>query len=229
MKKGLAYYYKYVKRDSRLEVHHIIYRSNGGSDDEDNLVTLCHTCHSDLHHGKIKLKLVGKPKGQLRHATQMNSVRTQLLRMYPEAIETFGYITKANRLLCGVEKSHYSDACMIASGGQHIHLKQNVILFKKCVSDGDYQQTKGVRSEKKIPTGKIDGFRKFDKVRYLGEEYFIKGRMSSGYAILMDIYGKKVDFSNSPKGWKTPKLSNCKRLSARKLWIISEQAIQNIV
>jgi hypothetical protein len=117
---------------------------------------------------------------------------------------------------------------MIASGGQHIHLKQNVILFKKCVSDGDYQQTKGVRSEQKIPTGKIDGFRKFDKVRYLGREYFIKGRMSSGYAILMDISGKKVDFSNSPKGWKTPKLSNCKRLSARKSWIISEQAIQNI-
>lgn len=216
------------KRDSKLEVHHIIYRSNGGSDDEDNLVTLCHTCHSDLHHGKIKLKLVGKTKGQLRHATQMNSVRTQLLRMHPEAIETFGHITKANRLLCGVEKSHYSDACMIASGGQHIHLKQNVILFKKCISDGDYQQTKGVRSEQKIPTGKIDGFRKFDKVRYLGRECFIKGRMSSGYAILMDISGKKVDFSNSPKGWKTPKLSNCKRLSARKSWIISEQAIQNI-
>ncbi len=224
----ICQYCKGKKKDSKLEVHHIIYRSNGGSDDEDNLVTLCHTCHSNLHHGKIKLKLVGKTKGQLRHATQMNSIRTQLLRMYPEAIETFGYITKANRLLCGVKKSHYSDACMIASGGRHIHLKQNVILFKKCVSDGDYQQTKGVRSAQKIPTGKIDGFRKFDKVRYLGREYFIKGRMSSGYVILMDISGKKMDFSNSPKGWKTPKLSNCKRLSARKSWIISEQAIQNI-
>jgi 5-methylcytosine-specific restriction endonuclease McrA len=225
----ICQYCKGKKKDSKLEVHHIIYRSKGGSDEEENLITLCHTCHSDLHHDKIKMKLNGKAKGQLKHATQMNSIRIQLLRKHPEAIETFGYITKANRLLCGVKKSHYSDACMIASGGQHIHLKQNVILFKKCVSDGDYQQTKGVRSEQKIPTGKIDGFRKFDKVRYLGREYFIKGRMSSGYAILMDISGKKVDFSNSPKGWKTPKLSNCKRLSARKSWIISEQAIQNIV
>lgn len=224
----ICQYCKGKKKDSKLEVHHIIYHSNGGSDEEENLVTLCHSCHYDLHHGKIKLKSNGKTKGQLNHATQMNSIRTQLLRMYPEAIETFGYITKANRLLCGVEKSHYSDACMIASGGQNIYLKQNVILFKKCVSDGDYQQTKGVRSEQKIPTQKISGFRKFDKVKYLNRQYFIKGRMSSGYTILMDITGKKMDFSDSPKGWKTPKLSNCKRLSARKSWIISEQAIQNI-
>ncbi len=31
--------------------------------------------------------------------------------------------------------------------------------------------------------------RKFDKVKYFGKEYFIKGRMSSGYAVLMDIDG----------------------------------------
>lgn len=216
------------KKDSKLEVHHIVYRSSDGSDEEDNLITLCHRCHSDLHHGKIKLKLNGKSKGQLKHATQMNSIRTQLLKSYPEAIETFGYITKANRLMYNIEKSHHLDACMIASGGQSIHFKQNVILLKKCVSDGDYQQTKGVRSEQRIPTQKICGFRKFDKVKYLCGEYFIKGRMSSGYAVLMDITGKKVDFSESPKGWKTPKLSNCKRVSARKSWIISEQVIQNI-
>lgn len=216
------------KKDSKLEVHHIIYRSSGGSDEEDNLITFCHTCHYDLHHGKIKLKLSGKSKGQLKYATQMNSIRVQLLRIYPDAIETFGYVTKANRLMYSVEKTHYSDACMIASGGQDIHLKQNVILFKKCVSDGDYQQSKGVRSEQRIPTGKISGFRKFDKVRYLGREYFIKGRMSSGYAIFMDITGKKIDFSDMLKGWKTPKLYNCKRIGARKSWIISEQAIPNI-
>ena len=39
--------------------------------------------------------------------------------------------------------------------------------------------------------------------------------MSTGYAILMDIEGNKIDFSNMPKGMKTPKLSNCKRITAR--------------
>lgn len=39
--------------------------------------------------------------------------------------------------------------------------------------------------------------------------------MSTGYAILMDIDGNKADFSAMPKGCKTPKLSNCKRITAR--------------
>lgn len=98
-------------------------------------------------------------------------------------------------------------------------------VFKKSVSDGDFQQTKGIRSEQVINTGKIYGFRKFDKARYLGNEYFIKGRMSTGYAVLMDINGKKADFSKMPKGFKTPKLSICRSISARKSQLIQAMAI----
>ncbi len=213
------------RKDSKLEVHHIIYRSNGGSDEEDNLITLCHTCHKGVHSKSIKLKLTGKRKGQLKHATQMNSIRIQLLKLYSDVIETFGYITKANRLLLEIDKSHHLDACVIASGGNKFIIRQNILYRKKCVSDGDFQQTKGIRSQQAIPTGKIQGFRKFDKVRYLGKEYFIKGRMSSGYAILMDIEGNKVDFSSMSEGWKTPKLSNCKRISARKTWIVDSLVV----
>ena len=49
--------------------------------------------------------------------------------------------------------------------------------------------------------------------------------MSTGYAILMDIEGKKIDFSSMPKGYKTPKLSNCKRITARTSQIIQTVAI----
>jgi len=48
-----------LKRDSwrcqlcgsmqQLEVHHRVFRSHGGKDAEENLVTLCHSCHSALH------------------------------------------------------------------------------------------------------------------------------------------------------------------------------------
>lgn len=36
----------------------------------------------------------------------------------------------------------------------------------------------------------------------------------------MNIFGEKADFSGMPKGLKTPKLSNCERLTARRscLW-----------
>ena len=84
---------------------------------------------------------------------------------------------------------------------------------------------KGIRSEQKLPKGKIKGFKKYDKVKYLGKEYFIKGRMSSGYAILMDIEGNKIDFSHMSKGFKTPKLANCKRISARTTQMIVKEVI----
>jgi len=217
------------RKDSRLEVHHIIYRSNGGSDDADNLITLCHLCHKDIHKGKIVLKLNGSRKGTLKHATQMNSIRNRLLRMYPDAEETFGYVTGANRMALELEKDHYIDACVIASGGSPVTLKADTVFVKRCIPKGDFQKTKGVRSEQPVTTGKICGFRKFDKVRYFGKNYFIKGRMSTGYTILMDIYGNKADFSNMPKGFKTPKLSNCKRIEARNSWMVTTEApIQNI-
>lgn len=218
-------YCKGKHKDSKLEVHHIIYRSQGGSDEESNLITLCHTCHKDLHDGKITLKLSGKQKGTLKYATQMNSIRCQLLKTYPNAIETYGYITKANRLSMGITKDHHLDACVIASGLNSIIIKTNLLYLKKSVSKGDYRQTQGIRSEQPITTGKIYGFKKFDKVRYFGKEYFIKGRMSTGYAILMDIDGNKIDFSAMPKGYKTPKLSNCSRIASRKTTLCMQVAV----
>ena len=217
-------YCKGKHKDSKLEVHHIVYRSQGGSDEESNLITLCHTCHKDLHSGKIIPNFKGKRKGNLKYATQMNSIRCQLLKTYPEAIETFGMVTKANRLSMGIDKDHHLDACVIASGTKPVVIKTNLLYLKKSVSKGDYQQSKGVCSEQKLTTGKICGFRKFDKVSYFGKEYFIKGRMSTGYAILMDINGKKIDFNYMPKGYKTPKLSNCKRISSRKTTLCTQVA-----
>lgn len=215
-----CHYCKGRHKDSRLEVHHIVFRSQGGSDEESNLVTLCHTCHKDLHDGKIRLRLSGKEKGNLKYATQMNMIRKQLFRIYPDAVETFGYVTKANRQHLGMDKEHFYDACTIAAQGNPFTVKCP-LYKKKCVSDGDFQKTKGIRSEQPIVTDKICGFRKFDKVRYFGHDYFIKGRMSTGYAILMDVDGRKVDFSTMPKGFKTPKMRNLKRIGARSTWMIT--------
>ena len=127
---------------------------------------------------KMILKKKGKKKGQLYHATQMNSIRIQLLKR-TNVEETFGFVTKEHRQLMRLLKEHFFDAVAIATQGKEPTFKTSNVLFKKCVSDGDYQQTKSVSSEQNIPTGKLFGFRKFDKVQYKGKEYFIKGRMSN--------------------------------------------------
>jgi hypothetical protein len=206
-------------KNRRLEVHHIVFRSQGGSDGEANLVTLCKTCHESLHAGTVTLKNPGKKKGTLAHATQMNGIRIQLLKRYEGAEETWGFVTKEHRVLAGLPKEHCFDAALIATRGTVPTFCTSTVLVKRCVPDGDYQQTKGVRSEQPITTGKIRGFRKFDKVRYQGQNYFIKGRMATGYAILMDISGNKVDLK------PIPKFEKMKRVSARSSWMMQQRTM----
>ncbi|MBR0384428.1 MAG: HNH endonuclease [Eubacteriaceae bacterium] len=211
------------KKHTKLEVHHIIYKSQGGTDDENNLITLCEECHHAVHDKAIEL--TKKPrKRDLKHATHMSIIRSQLLKVYPKAIETLGFVTKTNRENLNLPKDHYIDACVIASGGKAFTVN-DTIYQKRRVAKGDYQLTKGVRGEQKIPVGKINGFSKFDKVRYRGKEYFIKARMTSGYAVLMNIHGETQKFENP----KTVKLKSCKRLNARRsVLCTSEKVTANI-
>jgi hypothetical protein len=176
------------------------------------------TCHDGLHAGKMTLKQKGKKKGTLLHATQMNSIRLQLLRLL-QTEETWGFVTKEHRQLWDLPKEHVFDAAVIATRGQQPIFQTTALIAKRCVSAGDYQQTKGIRSEQRIVTGKIGGFRKFDKVRYCGQDYFIKGRMSTGYAILMELAGNKVALK------PIPKFENMKRVSARRSWMMTQRTI----
>lgn len=202
-------------KNTRLEVHHIKYRSQGGTDDLNNLIILCEECHKKVHAEKISINKKVKKLPNFKSATTMSILRSMLLKTYPNAIETFGYVTRENRLKLGLPKEHFVDACVIASGGDKFILP-NSFFAKRHVTRGDYQLSKGSRSEKRIPQTKIQGFRKWDKVKYMGGIHFIKGRCSVGTCFLEDIYGNKIDFSYMPRGFKTPKLSNCKRISARK-------------
>ena len=201
------------KKHVRLEVHHIIFRSLGGTDGERNLITLCEKCHKLVHDGI--LILTKKPKkSSLKYATQMSIIRSQLLKIYPDAIETFGFVTKENRNNLNLPKGHYIDACVIASGGKKF--KQLNWLFKKRrVPKQNRQLCKGIRGERKLPTGKVFGFRRFDKVRYLKEICFIKGRRSKGAFTLMDIDNNTIDFRDRG-GRGTPSYKLLKRLNTRK-------------
>lgn len=202
------------KNNCRVETHHIIFRSKNGSNDLENYITLCEDCHKAVHLGEIELKLKGKHKSNLRYATQMSVIRGMLLKKYPDAIETFGYVTKANRENLGLQKEHYVDACVIASGGLDFE-QSDVLYMKKCVSKQDRHLCKGIRGEKKLPTGKIFGFKKFDRVKYMGVICFVKGRRVSGAFVLMDIDNISVNFRS--RGEKqNPSYKSIKRLNTRK-------------
>jgi len=86
------------------------------------------------------------------------------------------------------------------------------------VSGGDYQQSKGIRSEMKIPTGKLFGFRKFDLVKTKKGIGFVKGKRSSGYFAICDIFWKTLGNLQIKK--------NCIRLRARKTTLIKEVMVK---
>lgn len=201
------------KKHVKLEVHHIIFRSLGGSDDEKNLITLCEKYHKMVHDG-ILILTVKLKKLNLKYATHMSIIRSQLLKVYPHAIETFGFVTKENRNYLNLSKEHFIDACVIASGGVKFE-PSDVLYQKRRVARQDRQLCKGIRGEKKIPTGKIFGFKKFDLVEYLKELCFIKGRRSRGSFVLMDIDNNIIDLRDKG-GKKEPSYKYLKRVNTRR-------------
>ena len=210
------------KKHTRLEVHHIIFRSMGGTDDERNLITLCEKCHKAIHDGILILTKKLK-RSNLKYATQMNIVRSQLLKIYPDAIETFGFVTKTNRENLNLSKEHYIDACVIASGGNKF--KQSSWLFKKRrIAKQNRKLCRGVHGEIKLPTGKVFGFRRFDKVRYLKEVCFIKGRRNNGALVLMDIDNNTIDFRDRG-GRKNMSYKLLERLNTRRSILCISQRI----
>jgi hypothetical protein len=209
-------YCKNKNKDPHLEIHHIVYKSQGGSDRPDNLLTLCKTCHEKLHKNQIKLTN-SKLRSTFKHATQMNVLQSMIRKYIPDYTETYGYITKTIRQYFSLEKAHCIDAvCVEATSDIQPEFLTDRVIFKKCISKGNYQLTKGKHSEKKMPKAKIQGFKRWDTVLYNNTVCFIKGRMSTGYAVLCDILGNKYSFK------PIPKFNKMKRISARKSWIMIE-------
>jgi len=213
-------YCKNKRKDSRLHVHHIQPKSQGGTDQPNNLITLCESCHDDLHKKKIVLntKHLKAVKTNLKHATQMNILCSMIMKRFVPGsyTETFGGIAKGVREHFQYPKEHYWDAFFGSfENGNEPKLLVDRVLMKKCVAKGSYQLTNGRRSEKRLPTGKIDGFKRWDKVLYQNTSYFIKGRMSTGYAILCDVFGVKANLK------PIPKFNKMTRIGARDSWIMT--------
>ena len=222
-------------KQGTLEVHHIIFRSNGGSDEPDNLITLCRNCHRELHLGKFSLKNTKglKRKNKQAAATQMNILRSMIIKKFKlNFTETYGFITKEVRQYLNLPKEHYFDGIAICYcdkiNKNNIFFKTNLVQLKRCTSKGDYKRQEFRRGKMlNLTKAKTQGFRRYDTVKYFGKRYFIGSRNSQGYALLVDINLNKIDFSFLGRGRKIPKLQNLKRINSRRSWI-TDQKIINI-
>lgn len=108
-----------------LQIHHILYRSEGGTDAPSNLITLCNKCHTPANHKKGKVlydwMIDGHKVKKFKDSTFMSMVRWRLVNYIKEQLDcesnhTYGYITKNNRIKLELPKTHYNDAFCIAGG-----------------------------------------------------------------------------------------------------------------
>jgi len=98
-------------------VHHIVWKSNGGSDNPLNLILLCPECHKKVHACKIVCPTRSGSVNKYRDAGVLNSCMKHMFAEYEDIIptqDTYGYITDAVRKQWGLEKTHANDASVIA-------------------------------------------------------------------------------------------------------------------
>lgn len=194
-----------AKKVVKLHVHHLESRKVGGHAPS-NLITLCATCHDNLHKGKITLD--GKKRGKtLRDAAFMGIMRNTLLTRLRNELNipvqnTYGYITKLLREQNDIKKSHINDARCIS---KHPLAEPCSVCYRtKAIRHHNRQIHKakilkgGIRKTNQAPYI-VKGFRLWDKVLYNGQKCFISGRRSSGYFALRKLDGTTITNSISFK------------------------------
>lgn len=189
-------------KEGVLQVHHIVPRSQGGTDNPSNLIVLTKEEHEAVHEGKIKI-LPGRIKKVkiLKDASYVSVIGWHIVNRLRENYQvdvTYGSITKAKRLEMGLEKTHRNDAFVIAGGNKDIS-KLNEWYFGKFFR----RQNRSLHKANPIKGGKrpvntvkqVNGFRRFDKVKYKDKIGIITGLRSSGYFSITTLSGEKISDS----------------------------------
>lgn len=201
------------KKNQILHTHHIKYKSKGGTNRADNLITVCSDCHTSQNHkeGGILYNWMIKNKKvkQYKEATFMNIIRKRLFNKYPNAIITYGSETSPYRKELGLNKTHYNDAIAISkidiikeNDNNYFYIKQ--FRKKKRSLHETYprrfrknKNVNAIRSNKNVPYR--NGVYMNDMAvceGKLGWVYGFAGGVNGKECILKDISGKIIQSSS---------------------------------
>ena len=185
---------KHIKdlQNIKLQVHHILPKSKGGTNVPNNLITLCEKCHKQIHEYLKSNKKVQFKIKDYKEDTRLNILKDKI---YKELIKskytvekTYGYETKIIRDQYKLAKEHYIDARIIAAGS--LKRSRNDVQI--------YRMTKIRNHNRKIYKDKIykgnmkrlnqqqyikNGYRRYDIVKYLNRYWYIDGRQENGQVV----------------------------------------------
>ena len=204
------------KKEVKFHAHHLESRKTGGNSPS-NLITLCESCHKLYHAGKLEIPVKKRKIKSMRDATFMGIMRKTLIErlrnMFPniEIKETMGYITKYWRERKNIEKSHTSDAFVIAKNLDAKRLDKSLLIIPKRQHNRQIHKctiNKGGKRKLNQTPKYVFGYKLFDRVICLGQEGFIFGRRSKGYFDIRKLNGEKIHAGISYKKLKLLEHSN---------------------
>ena len=190
------------KKNKILHTHHLFYKSKGGTDRADNLITVCTDCHTAENHkpGAILYVWMKKNKKvkQYKEATFMNIVRKRTFSKYPNAVITYGSETSIHRQNLGLDKTHYNDAIAIS---RIERIKENPSGWfclkqfrKKKRSLHESIPTKGRRKDKNVCAERRNKNVPFKAGWYMNDMAVCEGKAGWIYGFSGGDYGKHCVF-----------------------------------
>lgn len=196
-------------KDKILQTYHIVYRSNGGTNRVDNLITVCTDCHTSENHKKggifYQWQEEHKKVKQYKEPPFMNTLRKRIFTKYPEAVITYGSETTSKRKELDLDKTHYNDAIAISGIRKINKNSENGLFIKQFRKKKRSLHEATVRKGRKTPnrnqkrnsknTPCYQGFFINDKVFVLSKKGYITG-FTTGGAYVKDDEGNYITLPN---------------------------------
>lgn len=182
------------KNHKGWQSHHIIPKSEGGTDRPKNFALLGAKCHDKLHKQNLHHKL--KRNRQFKESTFMSIIRKRFYDFGYKVV--YGYQTFVNRNGLRLSKSHINDAFVIAGGTyQNRSMFYSVMQKRKNNRCLQINRKSGIRIRKQRYS-----FRPKDLVRSLDQVFEVMSVISNGTSVGLTDGIKKIYRSPSKlDGW----------------------------
>ena len=224
------------KKNKILRTHHIRYRSNGGTDRADNLITVCTDCHTSKNHKKGRIlyewQQRHKKVKQYKEPPFMNIIRKRIYQKYPDAVISYGSQTTPKRKERNLDKTHYNDAIIISgiedikeNPKEWLRIKQfrkkKRSLHEAAARKGRKEHNRTQKRNRKN-TSYDKGWYLNDYVEVFGKKGYISGFTNSG------VYIKNTNddyITRSDKKYKQVSIRNITRICHNNNWQYEIQKI----
>lgn len=206
-------------------MHHIGFRSNGGTDRADNLITVCTYCNTHAAHQPGGI--LHKWQKKYRKVPFMNTLRRQIFGRHRKAHFTDGSVAAPAGKALGLEKPHVNDAIAITGTGhlagtvpdhaviREVHSKKRP-LHEVTPGKGRKEKNRTQKREAENTPAK-NGFRISDKARAGKKAVCITG-LTGNNACTRDAEGSCI--TQPGKSHRPFRLSDTRKICSDRNWVM---------